>query len=69
MLETYLAVLSSLEHLGYHVVQIVMVNICLEALSVIGNHLSEKHDWLEQRGDHGLREGHHLLKRKMLFLG
>ena len=69
MLEAYFSVFRSLKHLSYHFIQIVMVNVCLEALPIVGNHLSEEHNWLEQRGDHGLSECHHLLKRKVLLLG
>jgi hypothetical protein len=41
MLEAHFSVLGSLEHLGYQVVEVVMVHIGLEALFVGCDHFCE----------------------------
>jgi len=69
MLEAHFSVLGSLEHLGYQVIEVVMVHIGLEALFVSCDHFCEEDHWLVQGGDHGLREGHHFLQGEMLLLG
>ena len=46
-----------------------MIHIGLKALFVGCDHFCEEDHWLIQRGDHGLREGHHFLQREMLLLG
>ena len=69
MLEAHFSVLGSLENLGYQVIEVVMVHICLEALFVSCDHFCEEDNWLVQGRDHCLRESHHFLQGEMLLLG
>ena len=69
MLEAHFSVLGPLENLGYQVIEVVMVHICLEALFVCCDHFCEEDNWLVQGRDHGLRESHHFLQGEMLLLG
>ena len=61
MFKPNLSILCSFEGLLDQFVQVSVINVSLEALPIISDHLCEEYHRFIHRGYHSFREGNHLL--------